>query len=177
MKRLFHLQLVVICLIATTGCATSGYWSDRGLDAADILTATVGKGAALGARVGPVKVALNYHEDYAGLRNGNFFVSGQQDGEELDILIFGVEESVSLRNRGKDYFAHTVAFLTIPGMDGGYIFPDSNLTPHYFTQIQASVGLGGTLRIGVNPGELLDFILGWTTIDIYNDDIATTPNE
>ena len=87
MKRLYHLLVVMIPLMATTGCATSGYWTDRGRDAADVLTATVGKGAALGARVGPVKVALNYHEDYAGLRNGNFFVGGRQDGEEMDILI------------------------------------------------------------------------------------------
>ncbi len=33
------------------------------------------------------------------------------------------------------------------------------------------IGLGGTLRLGFNPGELLDFLLGWFTIDIYNDDI------
>jgi hypothetical protein len=28
------------------------------------------------------------------------------------------------------------------------------------------------VRCGFNPGELLDFILGWTTIDIFKDDIA-----
>jgi hypothetical protein len=35
------------------------------------------------------------------------------------------------------------------------------------------LGLGGTLRLGFNPGELLDFILGWTAIDIYNDDAVS----
>jgi len=34
------------------------------------------------------------------------------------------------------------------------------------------VGLGGTVKLGLNPGELLDFILGWTTLDIFHDDIA-----
>ncbi len=30
---------------------------------------------------------------------------------------------------------------------------------------------GLTLGLGFNPGELLDFILGWTTLDIFKDDI------
>lgn len=41
----------------------------------------------------------------------------------------------------------------------------------YLTQIEVSTGIGGTLRFGFNPFELLDFILGWTTIDIFSDDI------
>jgi len=43
--------------------------------------------------------------------------------------------------------------------------------PSYFTQIEVVAGLGGTIRLGFNPGELLDFILGWVTIDIFNDDL------
>ena len=30
---------------------------------------------------------------------------------------------------------------------------------------------GAAIRQSVMPGELLDFILGWTTIDIFNDDL------
>jgi len=45
------------------------------------------------------------------------------------------------------------------------------LNASYWTQIEAVIGIGGTLRLGFNPGELLDFILGWTTIDIYGDDL------
>ena len=41
----------------------------------------------------------------------------------------------------------------------------------YYTQIEAVVGAGPSVRLGFNPGELLDFILGWTTIDIYKDDL------
>ena len=40
------------------------------------------------------------------------------------------------------------------------------------TQIEAAIGIGPSLRLGFNPGELLDFILGWTTVDIYGDDAA-----
>ncbi|MFO1524078.1 MAG: hypothetical protein U1G05_19045 [Kiritimatiellia bacterium] len=45
----------------------------------------------------------------------------------------------------------------------------------YYTQIEAEVGLVGSVRIGFNPGELLDFLLGWTTLDVFGDDIGTGP--
>ncbi len=52
--------------------------------------------------------------------------------------------------------------------------PHANRPRHpYFTQIEVVAGLLGTLRLGFNPGELLDFILGWTTVDIFNDDRET----
>ena len=46
-------------------------------------------------------------------------------------------------------------------------------TPHwsYLTQIEAVVGLGPTIRLGFNPGELLDFFFGWTTLDLFQDDL------
>ncbi len=40
----------------------------------------------------------------------------------------------------------------------------------YYTDIQLSIGLYFGLRIGLNPGELLDFLLGWTTLDFMGDD-------
>ena len=43
-------------------------------------------------------------------------------------------------------------------------------TAPYYTQIEIVAGLLLTVRAGVNPGELLDFLLGWTGIDIYGDD-------
>ena len=42
--------------------------------------------------------------------------------------------------------------------------------PSYFTQIELSVAAFGGIKIGFNPGELLDFLLGWFTIDLYGDD-------
>ena len=29
-----------------------------------------------------------------------------------------------------------------------------------------------TFRAGVNVGELIDFLLGWTTLDIFGDDLG-----
>ncbi len=42
----------------------------------------------------------------------------------------------------------------------------------YCTQIEVVAGALGGLRAGFHPGELIDFLLGWTTLDIYNDDMG-----
>ena len=42
--------------------------------------------------------------------------------------------------------------------------------PAYFSQVELSVGLFVGVKIGLNPGELLDFLLGWFTVDLYRDD-------
>lgn len=42
--------------------------------------------------------------------------------------------------------------------------------PAYFTQLEVSLGLYGGVRLGINPGELLDLLLGLFTIDLYSDD-------
>jgi len=40
-------------------------------------------------------------------------------------------------------------------------------------QAEAAVGLGLVFRAGINVGELLDFALGWSTLDIFGDDLET----
>ncbi|MDD4871915.1 MAG: hypothetical protein PHR77_15260 [Kiritimatiellae bacterium] len=42
---------------------------------------------------------------------------------------------------------------------------------YYYTQVECQIGVLCVVRLGFNPGELLDFILGWTTIDIFEDDL------
>ena len=41
---------------------------------------------------------------------------------------------------------------------------------YFFTNFDLQMGLYYGFRVGFNPGELLDFILGFTTADIYDDD-------
>jgi hypothetical protein len=41
----------------------------------------------------------------------------------------------------------------------------------YWTNIEVSAGVLVGVRVGFNPGELLDFLLGFTTLDIYGDDV------
>lgn len=40
----------------------------------------------------------------------------------------------------------------------------------YLYQIELTLGIYGGLRIGFNPAELLDFVLGFSTYDLYEDD-------
>ena len=39
-------------------------------------------------------------------------------------------------------------------------------------QIDLSVGLIASVRLGFNPGELLDFLIGLVGFDLYGDDLA-----
>lgn len=41
----------------------------------------------------------------------------------------------------------------------------------YLYQIEMTLGIYGGIRIGFNPAELLDFVLGFTTYDLYDDDL------
>jgi len=156
-------------VVATlTGCAsTKAYFVDRDRDAADIFTATVGVGGGAKAQIGPLNLGLPFCASWGetGLRGG-MLVSSPDDyfGDDGWLLFFGAEE-FDLRSdlRGK-----SISFGTI-----GPEPPRTHGNPAKFTQIEVVVGLGGTIRLGFNPGELLDFILGWTTIDIYKDDLES----
>ena len=47
--------------------------------------------------------------------------------------------------------------------------PNRYLKP-YYTDIQIALGIGYGARLGFNPGELVDLLLGCIGIDIYKDD-------
>jgi hypothetical protein len=65
-----------------TGCATTKeYRIDRGRDANDILTLTVGRGVGVKARVGFVQTGLLHNRDCAGLRSGSLFNSADLEPE------------------------------------------------------------------------------------------------
>jgi len=66
----------------------------------------------------------------------------------------------TLERRGKAYYAK--APVPLIGIAD---------EPEYYTQIEVLVGLIGSLRLGFNPGEMLDFVLGWADVDIYADDL------
>ncbi len=181
------------CLCAlTSGCAT-GYLADRVRDGADIFTACVGVGGGAKARIGPARVGAFFALDKAGLRGGDFLMDKEMKGThfdwfpgtvDVDGTISSVEAFRPLSDttafyRGKQYFAAGLLGLSIstwPTVSGGleedYAWTVKPWQQHipYYTQIELAVGLGGTLRLGFNPGELLDFLLGWTTIDIFSDD-------
>lgn len=194
MRRIIEATLLVFLASLVNGCRTP-YMIDRARDAKDIFTATVGRGGGAFARVGPVHAGLYYGYDLYGLRGGELLRPQElhEESETFDPLIafpnlgggpwlywedtFGFYEQDS--PRGKHYYAEGICpFISLPGM--GPMHRESarllgspvRCHPiHYLTQCEVAAGLWGTVRIGFNPGELLDFILGWTTVDIFDDDI------
>jgi hypothetical protein len=185
------MRLIVVCLLiglvaVLSGCATHNYWTDRLHDAADMVTLTGGVGAGAKGRVGPLHAGLLWNVGCVGLRGGSFetdldvghHVMGLRD---RDYLVWA-EESFqggggdtwpNLVDRRKHFDARGYPLLSLvheTNIDG-----DREFTSHpfyYYTQVEAVVGLVLTVRVGANPGEMVDFILGWTTLDIFDDDLA-----
>ena len=182
-RRAVGFAVLLVATAGLAGCSTA-YWSDRGRDAADIFTATVGVGFGARARVGPLHAGLFYGGDKAGLRGGelrSYSLRGDDwfSVATMECTVFSAEHFGYAEARGKDYGAFgypLVSFVCDPKSND---FPprisitsrNGALHP-YYTQIEIEAGLFGGIRLGFNPGELLDFILGWTTIDIFKDDIG-----
>ena len=195
MKNILKLLLLLGLVATSTGCAsTGGYFVDRGRDAADIFTATVGVGGGAKARVGPARVGAFFSLDKAGLRGGDLLKGTEMKGAPFDwfpgtVDIDGTIASVEAfrpipdtlaARRGKQYFGQGLLGLSLSSwpaiMDGpekDYAWTAKLWQQHlpYYTQIEVAAGLGGTVRLGFNPGELLDFLLGFVGIDIYSDDL------
>lgn len=200
--------LVVAVVVCMTGCSSSAYLTDRGRDAADILTLTAGVGFGVRARVGPLHTGLIANYDAAGLRAGDLAVfAGEPKGRRFFDMEFpwpgpfgswsdewafgGVGSFVELcwtedvpMLRGKVYETGNMTWSRgvgtseswrwVPLVTSGLRTSESwgGGFHSYWTQVEVSGGLIGTLRVGVNPGELVDFLLGWATLDLYSDDIG-----
>jgi hypothetical protein len=188
--------LLLLCVgIGGSGCA---YLKDRGNDALDTFTVAGGVGGGAKVRIGFLQTGFLMNLDELGMRYGKFFKGWGDGGHptlDIDFLVSRAEDSALPHDaRGKEYSSGggiavedivgdnswAYGYWIFSGVDrddakryaervnevNGFYFPH----PHY-TAIEVCAGWGGTLRLGVNPGELLDFILGWTTLDIYGDDI------
>lgn len=165
--------------------------TNRRHDAADIFTATVGIGAGAKARMGPINVGAFGNFDMAGLRGGQCSTCIANDGSPCDLTLTAISmerfDPGCLSNaRHKFFISQGFSGLALAGSSpGDFIFKNGDFFPPsfpkttwnreimpYYTQLEVAVGLLGTVRIGVNLGELLDFILGWTTLDMFGDDIG-----
>jgi hypothetical protein len=200
MKLFVQIAAGVIFVATMTGCtSTKAYFVDRGRDAADILTVTAGTGVGASVRTGPVHCGLFYGRDRIGLRGGEsrwvwtLKKSEPWQGPELwammidPLLVYPAPDDINLtgfdifqgeretntisRMRGKWYEVEGVCPFVMMPVTNNYAFTGSQYPHSYLTQIELSAGLGITLRLGFNPGELLDFLLGWFGIDIFADDI------
>ncbi|MCX7044290.1 MAG: hypothetical protein NTX50_02235 [Candidatus Sumerlaeota bacterium] len=188
-------MLVILC----TGCATvGGYLRDRTLDAFDVFSVTLGLGGGVAGRAGPVHLGLGAYVDSYGIRGGDWRVfPGLMDaggygmtledtlqiwdssGRCLPIGAISISRILGASENRYVYKCHQVtggpllAFLHEEEEDSYYDADQKERKPvlrPYYTQIDCSVAALFGVRIGFNPGELLDFCLGFLTIDLYKDD-------
>jgi hypothetical protein len=187
-KAICQCVLALLLLVGMTGCATP-YMRDRGRDAADIFTLTVG-GLGAGARVraGPIHCGIIANLGDIGLRGGAIMetIGGICNPNELEFIGYGSEmfcpvnfpddmtANYRLDTKGYEATSHTVPFVTTELFKSDLLGPEkarpTGLHP-YWTQIEMQAGFLVMFRLGFNPGELLDFLLGWAKIDIYKDDL------
>jgi hypothetical protein len=181
--KVILIRAMLLVVVSMTGCATTPFMYDRKNDAKDVFTATVGWGAGAKARIGPVNAGLFCNSDRAGLRIGQGFVKPRCMGEMAEITTplpvfpglhdgwYGLhsmeicEVPFPYEQRNKEFKGFGII---VPGVMTYMDAPAS-----YYSQIEVAGGFIGTFRVGFNPGELLDFFLGWGGIDIYNDDLAS----
>jgi hypothetical protein len=176
--------------VFTSGCATTGYWADRRRDAMDVFTFQIGYGLGAKARVGPVQSGLLADIGGVGIRGGDilgfkdFWPAGYDEAAKQDYVgvVIGMEGfggSDASNRRGKSFGAKQVAFVSYPithpeehqrrWLDEHHIV--LNPAP-YYSQIEVVAAAGLSVRVGFNPGELVDFLLGWFGADIYHDDLS-----
>lgn len=179
----------VLLMLFLAGCAQP-YWANRVRDAADIFTVAAGVGAGASVRMGPVAAGLTESADLAGLRGGRFarFALKKEEAMEVKILCFGFEWLAKKPDpRGKNYVATTglvvqgppgrqrnlyLPFISLP-CRGPATAPRLHRAGLAQIEVQAACLLG--LRLGFNPGEALDFLLGWGNFDYLEDDLAGPP--
>ncbi|MBE7438373.1 MAG: hypothetical protein HS115_07975 [Spirochaetales bacterium] len=82
-----------------------------------------------------------------------------------------VSDALTAR-RGKEFRARSPFGTSIPLQKSRrLLYNRKELAPlYYYTQLEITLGLYAGLKIGLNLGELLDFLLGFVGIDIMADD-------
>ena len=185
MKRPFRRRTItaLLALLALCSGCVSPYWQNRCADAADVFTATVGLGYGATARVGPFHTGLGANFDFYGMEAGEVgelseFYSVIKGGgwiAEDDCTFFHGCSEINLgprsvaRGKAIAYHPSDVPFWNPP--------PPESPNPARWTQIEVAAGLLGGIRLGFNPGELLDFIMGFLGLDLYGDDLEGLPDD
>lgn len=171
------LAVLSLMLPALGSCAAGGYLDDRASDLADAFTLTVSAGPEISADVQAtdlVHLAIGggVHGE-AGLAGGQLGTAGVmtlglpvapflEDGVLYGRYVFsevgGGWEADDIED--ECYLVHLVdAAPTHPEVDAWHALD---------LEIGAVVGVGG--RVGLSPGELLDFLGGWFGWDPLGDD-------
>lgn len=161
--------------VTALGCS-SPYLTNRVRDAADVATVSCGYGIGVRARVSAIGTGLFANRDLVGLRGGHLGMLREPGGaflSDVDLVVYRMEvffpQSETADARHKDFVAVGIG----PWTKGGEfeLFRHSHATPQFYSQIEIAAGLGPSIRLGVNPGELVDFFVGLAGVDLFGDDI------
>lgn len=180
-KLLLTILLAASCSVIT-GCASGRvYFADRGRDAADIFTISVQKGIGVDAQISFITPAAGLTETLIGLEDGRFvtnpistirpFHDSDSGSAVLGLpLLFtfkGVQDrwDTVIENRNKSY-----QLCLLLGFIPFEMKSSDKITPHYLTKVEVGASLFYGIRVGVNPGEFVDFLLGWFGVDMFGDD-------
>ncbi len=178
--------LAAACLLSS-GCAST-YWGNRGRDAKDVLTCAFGLGLGVKARVGPLQAPLLVQSDYTGLRCGEFFVSPMRDDFWTYVSEAGhvVDQPFPsyVREYGTLYSGYEIfdpggfaelrhKRVSSQGMGVFATIDDDPRNDGFYSQVECTAGLIFSVKLGINPGELADFLLGFAGIDLFADDLKT----
>ena len=189
---LAYLCIMLAMLFACSGCSTRAkpFLMNRLQDSVDMVTVVGGLGAGAKAKAGPLHFGWFYDVDCYGVR-GSARYTGIAERWDIDNFVFPFGQILPgpiLSRRqppfGLDAFScrtctHAVSAYWVPF----YSLPEPIANPatgvrvpgnvrSFYTQIEVAAGAGGTIRLGCNPGEMADFVLGWFGYDIYGDDVA-----
>jgi hypothetical protein len=178
--------LIVLMVSCLSGCA---YFHDRGRDACDMVTiAGEAPNVGVSLQLGNSAVGIGMGGGKGiGLRSGAL---GMYETAEFHLGLFGAkilepDKTDFFRGKGYEYsyewtwiskedeydqfyrehHKHKDALNTNGTVEEGEWFNA--------WQCEAALGLGVGARAGVNLAEILDFVLGWTTLDICDDDLAS----
>ena len=137
----------------------------RARDAADIFSIGLACGLGVKAQVLPVASTVGLIFNGVAIKNGECDTFGPcgSTGNDVGLGIWGGTASGGAA-RGKHY---DVTYVLVGIPDYGDAPPA--LRP-YYTEIEIAAAAWLGVRAGFNPGELVDFLLGWFGVDIYGDD-------
>lgn len=161
-------------LAVLTGC-TSSYWNDRAADAGDIMTATAGIGGGITLHAGPLHAGLGCYHDVGGVRGGKFgdLLDKYDADGTTEWTVYGKEQFLFGRRESKNIQMRQhlwIPMMMIPKASAVEPLP---LFKPFYTQLDLSIAFFPGFRLGMNPGEFADFMLGFTTLDFFADDEAT----
>lgn len=168
--------LFVLLAISLTSCA---YTRNRINDAKDIFTLCVNPSLGCQVQTGPIRTGVGVSISVYGMSDGYVGEcgTGRREVPTIQYILIGPGGKESwngniVRERGKEYEQKQYFLVGLPKYSNSKAW----MKP-YYTQFEVDAGFLVGLRVGVNPGEILDFFLGFFGVDMYGDDICTDEDD